>query len=200
MSEKDIFAERERWLEEEYFRRKNQELIDKIHLQKEREAERQRLAEIIGVNNPDLLGALQELGYHENTIQLLHLVPLVQIAWAKDSVAGYERDRILRLAHIRGIEPGSESYDLLTQWLDEKPPERFIEDSLHALGILFESLPPEEREASRKNLIVYCTHVASSVGRRLLGLPELSAPERELLAHIADEVSNLHETVPVKSA
>lgn len=200
MSEKDIFAERERWLEEEYFRRKNQELIDKIHEKQQLEAERKRLAEITGVDNQELLEALQALGYHEDNIQLLHLIPLVQVAWAENSIAEYERDRILRLAHLRGIEPGSKAHDQLTEWLDKKPSNRFIEDSLHALGILFESLPPEEREASRKNLIEYCTQVASSVGRRLLALPELSGEERAMIAHIAEEVGNVSETSPGKTA
>ncbi len=199
MSEKDIFAERERWLEEEYFRRQNQELIDRIHQQREMESERQRLAEITGVDNQELLEALQALGYHEDNIQLLHLVPLVQVAWAKNSVAEYERDRILRLAHLRGIEPGSKAYEQLTGWLDQKPSNRFIEDSLHALGILFEGLPPEEREASRKNLITYCTQIASSVGRRLLALPEISAEERALIAHIAEEVGAVSESSPEKT-
>jgi len=188
MSERDIFAERERWLEEEYFRRKNQELIDRIHQQQQLEIERQHMAETIGVNNQDLLEALQNLGYHEDTIQLLHIVPLVQVAWAKNSIADYERSRILRFAQLRGIQPGTRAYEQLSHWLTEKPSNRFFEDSLHAIGIVFATLPPEEREANRHDLIAFCTQIASSVGRRLLALPELSAEERALIAHIAEEI------------
>ena len=36
MAEKDKFAQREHWLEEEYFGRKNQELIEKLRERRER--------------------------------------------------------------------------------------------------------------------------------------------------------------------
>lgn len=193
MSEKDAFAQREHWLEEEYFRKRNQELLDQIHQQQELEMEREHMAEAIGVHDPDLLGALQKLGFHEDTLQLLHLVPLIQVAWAEDSIAEYERDRILQFAFIHGIKPGTTTFQQLTKWLLEKPSEQFFESSLHAIGIVFESLPPEQREISRKNLISYCNQIAASVGRRLLGLPEIPKEERMIIAHIAEEIGRGRE-------
>jgi len=193
MSDKDAFTERERWLEEEYFRRRDQELLDRIRQQRELESERQDLAEMIGVSDPDLLGALQDLGFHKDTVQLLHIVPLVQVAWADDSIAGFERERILKFAHIRGIEPGSRAYERLQDWLTVKPPKAFFENTLRAIGLVMATLPPAEREASRKDLISYCTQIASSVGRRLLGLPETTKEEREIIRHIAEEISRGRE-------
>jgi uncharacterized tellurite resistance protein B-like protein len=193
MSDKDAFAEREHWLEEEYFRKRNQELIDKIRQQQALEAERQHMAEMIGVHDQDLLEALQDLGFHEDNLQLLHIVPLVQVAWADDSIADYERDRILRFAHIRGIEPGSRAYQQLVQWLTVEPPQAFFENTLHAISAIMATLPPAEREASRKDLINYCTQIAASVGRRLLGLPELPKEEREIIKHIAEEIGRGRE-------
>jgi hypothetical protein len=107
MSDKNIFAEREHWLEEEYFRKKNQELIEKIHQQKEREAQRQHLADTLGTNDKDVIEALENLGYTEETVQLLHIVPLVQVAWSEGGVADREREMIFKVAQSRGIEPGS---------------------------------------------------------------------------------------------
>lgn len=193
MADKDMFIEREHWLEEDYFRRKNQELIDRIHQQQALEAERQHMAETIGANDQDLLEALQDLGFHEDTVQLLHIVPLVQVAWANDSIADYERDRILQLAHVRGIEPGSKAYEQLTQWLTVKPSQAFFENTLHAIALLLATLPPDQREASRQDLIQYCSYIASSVGRRLLGLPEASKEEREIIKHIAEEIGRGRE-------
>jgi len=193
MADKDMFIEREHWLEENYFRKKNQELIDRIHQQQALEAERQHMAEAIGANDRDLLEALQDLGFHEDTVQLLHIVPLVQVAWANDSIADYERDRILQLAHVRGIEPGSKAYELLQQWLTVEPPQAFFENTLHAIALLLASLPPDQREASRQDLIQYSTYIASSVGRKLLGLPETSKEEREIIKHIAEEIGRGRE-------
>ncbi|MEP7341628.1 MAG: hypothetical protein ABI977_28105 [Acidobacteriota bacterium] len=193
MSNKDAFTEREHWLEEDYFRRKNQELINRIHQQQALEAERQQMAEVIGVNDQDLLEALQDLGFHEDTVQLLHIVPLVQVAWAQDGIADIERERILKLAHIRGIEPGSKAYEQLNQWLTVEPSQAFFENTLQAIALLLATLPPDQREASRQDLIQYSTYIASSVGRRLLGLPEASKEEREIIKHIAEEIGRGRE-------
>ena len=193
MSNKDAFTEREHWLEENYFLRKNQELIDRIHRQQALEAERQQMAEVIGVNDQELLEALQDLGFHLDTVQLLHIVPLVQVAWAEDSIANFERERIFQFAHIRGIQPGSKAYEQLEQWLTVEPPQAFFENTLHAIALLLATLPPDEREASRRDLINYCTQIASSVGRRLLGLPETTKEEREIIKHIAEEIGRGRE-------
>ena len=55
MAEKDKFAQREHWLEEEYFGRKNQELIEKLRERREREADRQKMAEMMSVDDQDVL-------------------------------------------------------------------------------------------------------------------------------------------------
>jgi len=193
MSNKDAFTEREHSLEEAYFRKRDHELLEQIRQQKELEAERQQMAEVIGVDDQDLLGALQDLGFRLDTVQLLHIVPLVQVAWAQDGISEVERERILRFAHIRGIQPGSKAYERLEQWLTTKPPEAFFENTLRAIGLVMAHLPPAEREASRTDLINYCTQIASSVGRRLLGLPETTKDEREVIKHIAEEISRGRE-------
>jgi hypothetical protein len=193
MPKKDAFTEREHSLEEAYFRKRDHELLDQIHRQKALETERRQMAEVIGVHDQDLLGALQDLGFHLNTVQLLHIVPLVQVAWAQDGISEIERERILRFAHIRGVEPGSKAYEQLHQWLTTKPPEAFFENTLRAIGLVMATLPPAEREASQKDLINYCIQIASSVGRRLLGLPETTKEEREVIKHIAEEISRGRE-------
>ncbi|HKC86196.1 MAG TPA: hypothetical protein VKG02_09500, partial [Blastocatellia bacterium] len=80
MAERDKFAEREHWLEEEYFGRKNQELIQKLRERRAREADRQKMAEMMGVDDQEVIEALQDLGYTSETIPLLHIVPLVEVA------------------------------------------------------------------------------------------------------------------------
>ncbi len=188
MSEKNIFAEREHWLEEEYFRKKNQELIEKLHQQQAREADLQKLSEVTGVHDHDALAALQSLGFTAETVQLLHIVPLVEVAWAEGGVADRERELIYRIAQSRGIEPGSVAYEQLTRWLDQRPPERFFENALRAIRVVLEPLPPELREASRRDLIGYCSQIASAVTGGIFGRGQISDEERMLIAHIASEI------------
>jgi hypothetical protein len=188
MVERDKFAEREHWLEEEYFGKKNQELIEKMRERRAREADRQKMAEIMGINDQEVLEALQDLGYTSETIQLLHIVPLVEVAWAEGGVADREREMIFKIAQSRGIQPGSAAHEVLTHWLEEKPTGRFFENTLRAIGVVLALLPEEQREASRRDLISYCSQIASVVASGILGRGGITDEERALIAHIATEI------------
>src|SRR5215470_8713559 len=153
MAEKDKFAQREHWLEEEYFGRKNQELIEKMRRQRAREADRQKMSEMMGVNDQEVLEALQDLGYTSETIQLLHIVPLVEVAWTEGGVADREREMIFKIAKARGVQPGGVAHDMLSHWLENKPSERFFENSLRAIRVVLDLLPDEQRETGRRDLI-----------------------------------------------
>lgn len=188
MSEKDIFAEREHWLEEEYFRKQNQELIEKMHQRQALAEDRQRLAEITGLKDEEALGGLQELGFSAETVELLHLVPLVEVAWAEGGVAERERNLIIKIARARGIAHGSAADQMLTAWLTARPSERFFAATLHATRLLLDALPPEQREPSRDSLIAYCNQIAGVMSGGILGRGQISDEEQQLIAHIAAEL------------
>ena len=139
MAEKDKFAQREHWLEEEYFGKKNQELIEKMRQKRAREADRQKMSEMMGVNDQEVLEALQDLGYTSETIQLLHVVPLVEVAWTEGGVADREREMIYKIAQARGVQPDSAAHELLSHWMENKPSGRFFENSLRAIRVVLES-------------------------------------------------------------
>jgi hypothetical protein len=188
MAERDMFHAREYWLEETYFRKRDQELIEKLHQLRDREVERRHMAESTGITDPLMLEELQRDGYTEKTIELLPLIPLVEVAWAEGGVADRERRMIFDIARERGIEPGSPANEQLTAWLDKRPPERFFEDTLHALGLMLESMPPADREASRDDLLAYCNRIAELVAGGILGRGQIGDQERALIAHIAEEI------------
>lgn len=193
MADKDIFVEREHWLEEEYFRKRNQELIDKMHERQAREADRQKMSEVTGISDQEVLEALQDLGFTSETVRLLHIVPLVEVAWAEGGVANRERDMIFKVAKSRGVEPGSAAHEKLSQWLDEKPPRRFFENMLHAIRVVLELLPAEQRDAARRDLITYCSQIAQAVEGGILGRGRITDEERMLIAHIATEIGQGRE-------
>jgi hypothetical protein len=188
MAERDKFAEREHWLEEEYFGKKNQELIERMRERRAREADRQKISEVMGINDQEVLEALQDLGYTSETIQLLHIVPLVEVAWAEGGAADREREMIFKIAESRGIQPGSAAHEVLTHWLEEKPSGRFFENTLRAISVVLALLPEEQREASRRDLIAYCSQIASVVASGILGRGGITDEERALIAHIATEI------------
>lgn len=188
MSNKDAFAERERALEDEYFRRQERELIEKMRRRQAADAERRQMAETVGVADEELLQELQQLGYTRETVVLLHLLPLVQVAWAEWGVSARERDLILGVAKLRGVEPGSAAYDQLINWLEQRPTEEFAEKTLRLIGAMLQASPPEKRDAAERDLIAYCTQVAEVSGGMLGFANKVSASERAMLEHIVAEL------------
>jgi hypothetical protein len=193
MAEKDKFAEREHWLEEEYFGRKNQELIEKMRERRAREADRQKMAEMMGVDDQDVLEALQDLGYTSETIPLLHIVPLVEVAWAEGGVADREREMIFKIAEARGVPADGVAHEMLSHWLEKKPSERFFDNSLRAIRVILDLLPEERRVTARRDLIAYCAQIATAVSSGIFGPGGLDDEERALIARIAAEIGQGRE-------
>lgn len=187
MSERNIFSEREHWLEEEYFRKQDQLLIEQLHQRKAKEDDRQQLAEITGLKDEEAITALQDLGYTSDTIELLHMLPLVEVAWAGGAVTDKHRKTILKIARMRGIQANSASAEKLLRWLDEKPSEKLFEASLHTIRVILESLPPEEQEYQREDLLTRCNQIAHVLFGRFWG-HEVVHEEEQMIAHIAEEL------------
>lgn len=195
MPDRNIFAERERGLEDEYFHKQEVMLIEKIRERMAMVEELRKMSAGEGEVDEEVVEALQDLGYRDTTIRLLHLVPLVQIAWAEDGVSLDERKAILDIAATRGVTPDTEAQAQLLKWLDQRPDESFFKDSLRAIRILLEALPADQRDATRHDLVEYCTQIARVSGG-FLGFHKISATERHHLEEIARMIgSNREETV-----
>jgi hypothetical protein len=187
----DTLAKRGRALEEEYFRRQEQELIEKLRARGAQEAARRQLAERSGVADQEILADLQALGYTADTVMLLHLVPLVQIAWAEGGVSEQERQLIVDAARARGVEKDSAADQQLADWLQARPSDSFFDRTLRAIGAILDSRPADERQATGRDLLGYSTAIASASGG-ILGFGKVSEAEREVLARISAELERNH--------
>jgi hypothetical protein len=94
------------------------------------------------VADEEILQDLQDLGYTPETVMLLHLVPLVQMAWAEGGVSDSERALIVEAARARGVEAGSPADRQLAEWLTSRPSERLFERTLRAIRFLEARLRP----------------------------------------------------------
>ena len=193
MTDRDAFAERGRSLEEEYFRRKEKEVIEKMRVRAAAEEQRRRLGEQAGVADEEVLRDLQELGYTPETVMLLHLVPLIQTAWAEGGVSQKERDLIVKAARSRGIAAGSPADQQLDLWLAERPSDELFEKTLRAIRTILQAQSPDAREASERDLLSLSTAIASASGG-IVGFRAVSEEERQILAHISDELKKSGKT------
>jgi len=178
---KDMLKAKERGDEEQYFRRRDEELIarlrERAHLQELTHA----LAEKLQVDDPALLKRIADLGITRDTGPAFLLAPLVQIAWAEGQVTSKERETILGIAEGRGIEAGSPAHQQLVAWFDERPSAEVFDAAVQAIKAGISVLPEAERAERIKAMVAMCHRVAGASGglARFLGLSSGVAHEEE---------------------
>ena len=73
----DFLSSRKRGLEEEYFQRKDRELVEKMRQRAQAEQRLRELGESMGVTDPEVIHELAELGFTPETVKLLPLIPFL---------------------------------------------------------------------------------------------------------------------------
>src|SRR3954452_5379010 len=107
MADRDRFTDLGRSREDDYFRKRDQELIEKMRRASADERARTAMGQTVGIDDPELLQELEGRGFTHDTVVLLPLVPPVQMAWPQGGVSAAEGDLIVQLARSRGIAAGS---------------------------------------------------------------------------------------------
>ena len=187
MPDTEFLGDRRRAQEEEYFQRREQELIAKLQ-QRARDAEsRQRMVERSGVADAEILSALEDLGYTAETVMLLHLAPLLQVAWAEGGVSDRERALIVEAARARGVEPGSAADAQLAAWLSTRPSTEFFDHTLRLIQAILQTQSTDERAAAERDLLTRSAAVASASGG-ILGYGKVSPEELAVLERIGREL------------
>ena len=186
-----IFEEIAKGREEAYFRQKEAELIAALRERGQQQRDRERLAEALGVHDEKILNSFKELGFSRDTVTILHLVPLVQVAWSDGHVSEAERTKIRDLAALRAVIPGTPGYITLERLLDERPPDRVFDFCWRVIRAMFATWSEEKREALEVSLPAYATEVASVSGG-LVGFRSISREESVVLQRVAREIAEAH--------
>lgn len=121
MSQDDFLDDRRRASEDDYFRKKDRELIEKMRQAAAADRAKTELSTRTGLSDPALIAELGALGFTPDTISVLPLVPVVQMAWAEGGITPAERDMLIRLARGRGIAAGGAADQQLSDWMARRP-------------------------------------------------------------------------------
>lgn len=183
MVENEGFTSDMRAREDEYFRRKDRELIEKMRNASEADQTRQQLEAASGLRDPELLQELEALGFTPQTVPLLPLVPIVQVAWAEGSVTDAERTLIVKFARERGIEPGSAADERLGTWLTERPADDVFARATRLIRAMLDEPSADRPAIGVADLLRHCEAIAAASGG-VLGFGRISSEERALLAQI----------------
>jgi len=195
MVDHDSLAERGRALEEEYFRRKDRELIEKMRHANAAEEARGEMGRQTGLQDPEMLKELQDLGFTPDTVVLLPVLPVLEMAWAEDEITRAERDLIVKFASSRGVKEHGAADQQLKQWMANRPDEAVFRGARRLISAMLSSGSGQTGTGvSADDLVAYCEEIAAASGG-ILGtrLASVSAEERTLLSQIAGELKARRE-------
>jgi hypothetical protein len=181
----DPLSDRRRAHEEDYFQKKDRELIEKMRQQAKLEQQTRELGDQVGVTDPAIIGELAELGFTPETVKLLPLIPVIEMAWAEGGVSGAERKLVVDLARTRGVAPGSEADRQLSEWLGKRPGEAVFRRAARLINALMAS--GGSVNATPDDVLKYAEAIADASGG-ILGIGRVSAEERATLARLAAEI------------
>ena len=184
MAERDGLADQARKREEDYFRKRDRELIERMRQAAADERSRRELETKTGLQDAELLKDLQELGFAPETLPLLPIVPILQVAWAEGGVSDAERKLIVQLARARGITPDSAADRLLNEWLKQRPAAQVFSSATRLIAAMLDQPTHAMGDLSADDLIKYAESIASASGG-MFGIGRISPEERATLAEIA---------------
>lgn len=181
----DVFADRRKALEEEFFHKQDKKLIERLRASAGKKALREALKQSGSHIGDAVVDTLAELGVTAETVASLTLVPLVAVAWADGSLDDKERKAILDAAASMGVQAGGPGYALLQQWLSHKPGARLVCAWEAYVGALSSSLGQTDRESLKADLLGRAREVAQASGGFLGIGPKVSGSEEDMLKRLA---------------
>jgi hypothetical protein len=182
----DFLEERRHALEEQFFRKQNDEKLAALRTKLSEENTHVGLRRASGMSNDEVLEKLAGIGMTGQTVAALSLVPLVHVAWADNKMQDEERAAILRAAEGKQIANDSDAYAVLESWLDEQPPEDLFTAWREYIKALGGELLNEHQFANLKTQILgFARGVAESAGG-FLGIHKVADSEEKALGQIED--------------
>lgn len=183
MTNHDALSERGRSLEDDFFRRRDRELVEKIRKAAEADTAKEGIGAATGLTDPALLSELHALGFTAETIVLLPLVPAVQMAWAEGGVTADEMELILALARARGVTEGSAAHTQLVDWLKVKPADEVISGAGRLIAAVMAAGGNATANLTADDLVAQAEKIASASGG-LFGFGRISVEEKGILARL----------------
>lgn len=182
MSEQSL-EERGRALENQFFDKENKAKIEAMREKLDAQKTREELRKASGMSDDSVLDRLVELGMRANTIAALSLVPLIAVAWADGEIQDNERTAILQGAHGKGLEQGTDGYELLQTWLKSKPSDDLFTAWESYIKALAGQLNEEQGRLLKNQIVSFAKMVATAAGG-LLGFGKVSGSEEKMLGRI----------------
>ena len=183
MSDHNALEDRRKALEDEFFHKEDQRKIDQMKGKLSAQQTREELKKVSGMSDDAVLDKLVSLGLRANTVAALSLVPLILVAWADGKIQDNEREAILQGAHGKGLEEGTDGYELLQTWLKKPPSDELFTAWEGYIKALAAQLNDEQNRLLKNQIVGFAKMVAAAAGG-ILGFGKVSATEEAVLHRI----------------
>lgn len=185
-------TDRARLAEDDYFRRRDAELLEKARsaarvqpVDDMLREERRALGEAIGLHHLDVIVPLHAAGLRAGNSELLEWLPAVEVAWI-DNVDTQEREELQR-RFSEANHSGAAAADLLREWLRIRPSDEAIMAARRALHHRLDVSDPDTRRDILMRVMARCEAVGRASGG-LFGLAALSRNERSGIDNIREDL------------
>jgi hypothetical protein len=182
------FDERRKALENAFFHKRDEVLLQQFRERMERLDRRTQLAEMTGIQDDSLLDRMVDLDIRPDTLSALMLVPLVEVAWADGRVHAKQRQAVLTAAEQAGLSSHSDAHRLIERWLDSKPEVDLLGTWKAYVQFQSQRMGTAAIQAMRDDILDRALFVAEAAGG-ILGFHKVAREERAKL----DELTALLE-------
>jgi len=179
----DSLNERGRSLEEEFFRRDDERLLQKLREKQAAESARDALSKATGITNPSVLDRLIALEVRPEMATALMIVPLVEVAWADGTLDAKERELVMAQARTSNLAEGSPELALLESWLKQRPGPKLLAAWTLTIQGLVQKMEPDEIARLKSGLLDRARNVAKASGG-VLGIGKVSSQEEAMLTKL----------------
>ncbi|MBJ22579.1 MAG: hypothetical protein CL933_24485 [Deltaproteobacteria bacterium] len=179
-------ADREKALEEAFFRKESRRLLTAMRTRDTRHAQFEALSKVLGLRDARIIDPLLDLGLKEESVTALVMTPLIAVAWADRTLDREECRCLLEAEKDFGIDPESEAGQLLAVWLDHRPHSSLMDAWFSYVSELCTVLEPTERARLRDDIVSWSWRIAHLVEKSLLRGGAPTSSERAVFARIEE--------------
>ncbi|MFP6671847.1 MAG: hypothetical protein VB857_10565 [Pirellulaceae bacterium] len=181
----EVLGNRRRALEESFFARQNNKLLEQLRSQSAAEELKKQLSEISGIEDSETLQQMADADIQPETFAAVSLIPVVAVAWADGTIDDKERAAILSVAADQGLAESGPAHQLLQDWLTTQPAADLLATWQDYIRAFCETVSAEAKANLESQVMGRAKSIASATGG-ILGLGnKISASEQNTLDELA---------------
>ncbi len=174
-------------LQEAFFYKMDQELIELLGRQLQREEKLRSFAQATGIRDENRLKMLIDSGFEVPTLTAFMWVPLVFVAWADGRADELEKKSIIDILISKGISRQTAEMMIHHEWFCKSPTDELWQIWEEFTASTLVSLSPSVRNELIDEIVGLC-HVVAHASGGFLGIGTVSQAETVVIDRIVESL------------